>query len=311
MLTTIQIGGIDPNDPFRTPLTMPILRDFDALSLMSDALDQAVHERKGVVIVGPKGVGKTVALRQAIDRRMEAEWARKDLDAGYLPRQVVLLRSIRARRYRDVLGALYNEVLGTEWADRWHGRTKSDDTLRAELIMHLADERRVLIAVDEAETLTPDAVAALRDLIAEAEDRDADRFSSDGITAAGVGVLLVGTGDGFAARIAASDEAGHRWVRVVRLDPLEPAQVPALYPRLLPGLRTHIDAVGAAAWATYVDATVVRGRRLPIRALENHVRAYFRLLASNDHAVTSLDTAYFHGEMFELTWSDVDWCGAL
>lgn len=307
MPSTVEIGAIDPDDPFRTPLSLPFIPGLDSLALMSDALDQAANERKGVIVVGPKGVGKTIALRYALDRRLEAEWAKRDLDASYYPRQVVLLRSIRARRYRDVLGALYNELMGHEWTDRAHGRAKSDDTLRKELIKHLADERRVVIAVDEAETLTPEAINALRDLIAEAEDRDVDRFGDGTITAAGVGVLLVGADNGFRGRIAASDEAGHRWVRIVTLEPLDASDIAGVYPTLLPGFRAHVQRIGDAAWAAYVTRVVSHERRLPIRALENHVRLYYRLLTGTDHGVTSPGTAYFHQDLFEFTWGETDW----
>lgn len=54
-------------------LALPIIPETEAILWMSDVLDQALVERKGVAIIGPKGSGKSVALASAIEEFRQKE----------------------------------------------------------------------------------------------------------------------------------------------------------------------------------------------------------------------------------------------
>lgn len=299
MAIQLTVGGIDEATYLLDQLTLPVLDDVDAVGWIADCLTQAATERKGVVAIGEKGAGKTVALRRAIDRFMEAERIKESADAKYRRRRVLLVRSLRARNRRDTLVAIWHESLGTAPNVKVRGRAKTDDEITNELVEELLHQRVCVLAVDEAETLSDHALQAIRDLMSVAEDRCSERFSGDSYRAAGIGVLLVADWK-LEPRLTASDESGQRWVRIQPVSTVPAADIADIYRRMLRAIDAHAEDIRDAAWQRFIRRHVTRGQSFPIRFVENHVRAYIRRIAAFE-PVANLEDLVWDEEIFRMT----------
>src|SRR5690606_19035280 len=99
--------------PLAANLALPIIPETDAILWMTDVLDQAIAERKGIVVVGAKGSGKTVALASAIEEVRKLEQATADEEQR--PEQRILeVQSPRAETRRAVIGAIWQDVFGMQ-----------------------------------------------------------------------------------------------------------------------------------------------------------------------------------------------------
>lgn len=302
-------GGGTPDEHFPERLCLPFVATASVVALCHDALDQAAAARTGVVLVAPKGAGKSRALRHVIGRFALADRLRAGRDPAYRRRRVVAVSTLRASTYRDALLDLLYAVAGASHRDRVRGRVKTLDELRIELAEMLLDLGVVVVVVDDAETLSDHALTALRDVMVETATRDpAGAPGADGAQApAGVGMLLAGTGD-LTPRLLRSDEAGQRYARLVSAGLVPAAHVAGVYRLWLPGFEAHVAAIGEAAWAGYVRTLVTRGKPVALRRLEAHVREYARRLARRDpRRVTAREAVYFAAEPFELTWGESGW----
>jgi type II secretory pathway predicted ATPase ExeA len=123
-------------------------------ALVTDALDQVATQRRGVVVLGPKGCGKSLALRHALGEFAALERARERRRPRYRRRRVLQVRGIRADRYVDAAVVLLREVSGTSPQVRVHGRLKKHDELLLELVLQLLEQRYAAVVVDEAELLS-------------------------------------------------------------------------------------------------------------------------------------------------------------
>lgn len=287
-------------------LTFPILEDVGAIPRVFDALIHAVKERKGVLCVGPKGTGKTLALRYVIDQFEKAEAENQRRDAKYRRRRIVRATTLRATTHRDALIGLMQVVLGFPPVTKIRGRSKTDDELKAELLDQLSAQRVALLVIDEAETLSDAALAILRDILSVSEATSGERFTAEGYAPAGVGILLLGTWDLY-PRVLRLDEAGQRWVRVEKIGLVPPAKVPDVYRRLLPALDRRASEMGPEGWADFITGQVSQGNELSLRVIENHVRAYCRRMVSQDMSIRSVDDIGFKEKLFTYTWSEAGW----
>jgi hypothetical protein len=311
MTSQLNLGGSDPHQNAAEELVLPLLEEVEAYSLIHEAIDQALAERKGVLLVGDKGVGKTVAFREGLDALFNAERQKEDLDASYRPRYVVRHATVRNQSARDVLVDLLGQVK-PDFVPRVRGGVKKEDELRKELVFALLDSRVALLAIDEAETLRDDILTVLRDINSDAERLAAARFrvssaddANGGVAAAGVGILLVGTTK-LSARIQEGDECDRRWVRLLIANPVAPDLVPTVYLKWLPQFRAAPAAANPVAWANYIHSLVSSGKPVPISRIENHVRLYYRLMVRNGLAISRVATP-FHQDLFEYTAGESGW----
>lgn len=310
MTLEITLGGLASTQHMAENLALPFMDDLPIVGLIHDALDQAATERKGVLVVGEKGVGKTETLSYAREAFAEAERQKAAADASYRRRHVVYLQTVRGQSYRELFKAIHKVALGAELNERVRGRLKSDNDMRIELVDMLLELNYVLIVIDEAETLSPVLLTAVRDLVAEGESRADGRRTDAGITAQGLGVVLVGVDRHLTTRLMAAEEAERRFVRRITVEGPPQATVPGLYATWLPGFAPHIKQVGGPEWRQYIATTVTRGRTVPLSLIENHVRNYARLAIRNDDGITAPADIPFIEELFVFTLGEAEWTHA-
>lgn len=301
----ITIGGVRESTHLVEELELPILEEIDALAWIGDAVDQAAAERKGIAVVGRKGAGKTVAAAQALRRFEAAEKQIAKADDRYEKRRAIVVQGPRSAKRVEVLAEIWYAATGVHPFRLVRGRRKSDEQLLDELIVKLAHENIAVVIVDEAENLSEEGLIALRDIISKAEGAAKNRFSGQGYRPAGVGVVLVGTYR-LKARLIRSEEAGHRWVSIREVEDLTPAEAAEVYRHFLPCFAAHAEELGEDEWKEYVRLRVVKGRPVPVRQIENHVRSYVRRVAAeSEEEIESKADIPFDQELFEWTLAEL------
>jgi hypothetical protein len=304
---TLTIGGIDEAATHLLEnLPLPVLEDIGAVSWIADALAQAAKERRGVVCLGPKGAGKTIALDLAVERFKEGEREIQQRSAKYRRRRVLHLRTLRGEKPRDVVVTIAKAITGRAPALKVRGRTKTPDELFEELVTHLRNQRVAVIVIDEAETLSDAALSILRDILSLAESTSKARYTKAGTVPAGVGVLLVGTWE-LHPRMMSDLEAGERWARVQTIGQAAAEAVPQIYRRLFPAFERFAALIGDAAWEHFILGHVSQGHELSLRLIENHTRAYARRMVNLDPEVRSVEAIPFNEEVFLFTLAEVTW----
>lgn len=286
-------------------LALPITGETEAIRWMTDVLHQAIAERKGIAVIGPRGAGKTVALASAIEEVRKIEQAAAD-EEQRAERRLLEVQSPRAEVRRHVIGAIWQEVFGMEQPQRVRNRRlKPDDVLLEELVEMLIQQNVVALAFDEAECLSSEGITVIRDIISRAERLGRERRYNEGkYRPFGIGVVLVGTEELHAA-LMDSGELGQRWVRIVEVGLLEPDQVARTYQKFLPAFKDHVNRIGNDAWNEFVRVRVCNGSAMPIRLLENHVRAYARRMVADNPDITSISDVKFDEELFFMTLNEI------
>lgn len=302
-------GRIDPNQQLAAELALPVL-ELDEVALATDVLDHAIVSRKGSALVGPKGVGKSMAMRVAVRRCREAEREQVSERRGAAKRAVVIgpLMSPRTADPIELLGVIYRGLTGSELEVRRQGRRVNGSELRREVVEELLQANVAAVVFDEAEKLSDEGLQEIRDLIATAEEESVARYvtGADGqelFRAAGVGVVFVGTLN-FGLRLDASSEAGQRWARVQPIGLLEAEQVAEVYRCYLPCVARESEARGDRAWVAFVRRHIA-ARAIPIRFVENHVREYVRRWGNEDPAIRTVGDVPFAEEPFLGIWAEV------
>ncbi|MCA2991622.1 ATP-binding protein [Gemmatimonas sp.] len=304
---TVTIGGLLPTDTHAEDLVLPLMTGTTTVSIIMDGLHDAVSRRTGVAIVGPKGAGKTEALRLAAHEFEAAERQRQELHDGYRRRRVLRLPSLVSPRYRDVLVELYKALTGTEMRLRMHGSQLTDDTLLARLAAQAFDHNYVAILVDQAEAMSPEALRAFRDLMTVASDLDERRKGVDGVIAAGVGVLLVGT-PAVRAMINETEERAHRWSRVAELHGVWPEDISAIYRAWFPRFTADIARQGGDAWwERQLEALVSHGQIVAMRSITEHARRYWQHLMFKAEGDITRETAPLDLDLFSYAASETLW----
>src|SRR5690606_13191004 len=221
-------------------------------------------------------------------------------------RRLLEVQSPRAEVRRHVIGAIWQEVFGMEQPQRVRNRRlKPDDVLLEELVEMLIQQNVVALAFDEAECLSSEGITVIRDIISRAERLGRERRYNEGkYRPFGIGVVLVGTEELHAA-LMDSGELGQRWVRIVEVGLLEPDQVARTYQKFLPAFKDHVNRIGNDAWNEFVRVRVCNGSAMPIRLLENHVRAYARRMVADNPDITSISDVKFDEELFFMTLNEI------
>lgn len=308
--------------------SLPILDDeegFEAIGDIIDALDQVVDERKGVVVVGDKGNGKTFGVQAAVTQFRTNERREKHGDGRTVTRTVHRIHSPRDTDRLGTIKAIHKAVTASDLVTRERGQTIETEQLFEELVHMLLNGGVSALVFDEAENLSPEALVLLRDIMSFAEAASPARVAGSRYTAAGVGILLVGTME-LRYSIDESVELGERWVRVHEITPPTPDRLAGLYRLFMPCLAAESERLSqeraamsadskptrskarggkdndpsrpasaittpkdGAPWIEYVRRTVWQGRDdVTMRTVENHVRSYVRrtVAALADEGVT-------------------------
>jgi|GEM_PF-5157205 len=273
--------GDDRGAHLAETLALPLVEPLSLDGRMTDLLDHVAATRRGAVLVGPKGCGKSLALGRAVALFERQEALHERRNDGYARRLLLRLPSLTARRYTDALEVLCRQVIRLAFHARIRGGRKQDDDLRRELLLACRDQRVVALLIDEADRLSADGLALLRDLMAEAEDHEAEATTPDGgRLATGLGILLVGT-PSLRARVATTDEAAQRWSRMCEVDRLTVDQAAEALLTWFPAWRPAVERIGAKAFTTLLADHLADGTAVTWRTLENHARLYFRYLQRN------------------------------
>jgi hypothetical protein len=296
-------------------LELPVLDDVAAMKEVTDqmkrALEKALERKTGVVVHGPKGVGKTIALARAISAHKESE---QELVAKnpseYRERRLLEVHGLSSKTGRDLVMALL-KIVSPGVRDRNLGMRKTDDDLRAELVAALMNKKYRVLVFDEAEYLSERAVDQLRQIMSDAASRESGRVkkTKDGekIITAGVGVLLVGTKEVLEV-VSRNADAGHRWADDIALQPLAPDMVGDCYRQYFPAFRSHIDQIGLTAWRDFCANHVAVGRRITADQVDQHARNYYSAYLSSELAdalpSAALEHVPFNRELFLYSLQD-------
>lgn len=306
MVRTLTIGGIPQHDNLGASLVLPLLRGTETVQLVFDALHDAVSRRTGVVVVGEKGTGKSEATRLAVREFEGAERQRQEMDAGYRRRRLLKLPSLVTPKYRDVLFELLKQISGSETRPRVNGVPVSEDALLMRCCTLLFERNVVALLIDQAESCSADALRVLRDLMTYASEMDERRKSVDGVIAAGVGVVIVGTPP-LRAVIATNEEMGHRWARVVEVDGVLPEDVGLIYTTWFPGFAAEIARRGEPWWESAIDGIVSKGQLIAIRSITLHMQRYWQHVLSTHPEVLTRELAPLDYDLFRFAADEVVW----
>lgn len=302
----LQIGGIDESTYLVNEIELPVIEDLRVRQWMDDALTQAVAERKGVALIADKGVGKTVAIKKAVSAFEDAERIIEEKDAKHQRRRVKVAQSLRSTSRIDVIAATYMVVNGIEMVRKRRGRNRQEHDMLLELVSDLHSQNVTALVFDEAENLSDEGFEVIRDLMSIAESESKERYTKTGesFRSAGVGVVLVGTRD-LLARLAGSEEAGQRWVRFQPVQGLDLDEVSEIYCQYLPAFASRAKKA-KKQWMELLKTEVMPGGRIPIRRIENHVRAYIRrMILACEEGYTKTGEIPWDEEVFLFTLSEL------
>jgi hypothetical protein len=303
---TITLGGLSSDDRATEDLALPVVTGTEIAARTLDALQDAIQRRTGIVLIGDKGAGKTEATRQACEAFDAAERVRQTLDASYRRRRLLRLPTLVTSRYREVLTELLKQATGTVTPQRVNGTQLSDDTLLARLSTHLFERNVVALIIDHAEDCSAEALQVLRDVMTNAADRDERRAHAEGVIAAGVGMLLVGTSE-LQAQIVASGEYGHRWARSVEVEGVQPEEVSAIYTTWFPQFAAVIARHGTPWWEATIDAVVSQGQVVAMRSLSYHARRYFAYIVESTDGPMTRERAPLDRDLFMHAAQEIVW----
>jgi hypothetical protein len=294
-------GGIQAPD---ADLSLPILPHLGAIAEARLALDLAGTTRRGVVMCGPKGAGKGAALSLALrwwdDREREREG-----NPAYQRHRVLRIGSLRGATYKETAVYIAKRI-DKQYEARVRGAKKQDNDVRDDAVQMALNKRYVVILFDEGELLSAASLNLLRDLMAKAEDDDAERVSEDGVVARGLGIVLWGD-ESLETKVGLSDEANERWVRRIKIRLLEPDEVVEVYDAWFPGFAPEIAKMGRNMWVNYVTSLVCRGRTVSFRLIENHARAYVLFMQRSRGLAPVAATMPFDVDVFQQTFQEACW----
>lgn len=290
MTIQITLGQIDHAtslliERFSIPELEPLVPSLTMPALAREAIDEAVTHRHGVLLVAPKGAGKSHAIDAALAQfERDEDYMCEQMPETYHRRNVIKVLGMTARTPREV----YLHLLGRTspgFRDRQYGSRKSDDQLRTELLKSLQHKNFCLLVFDEGEYLVPASLDALRKLLAESTLHDPSRrvTGEDGGTAymaGGVGIVLVGTPE-MERVVHASTEAGNRWARAIRGQLLDDEHVAHVYRAIFPGMRASPDVADFERWRAFIQGHVTIGARWSLHQIEAHARRYYRFVVQH------------------------------
>ncbi|WP_439643988.1 ATP-binding protein [Gemmatimonas sp.] len=293
-------------DDLAEHLALPLVDGLDLDGRVRNALDHAVTTRRGAVVIGAKGCGKSVALARAVAWLEHQEYQREQRNDAYARRAVHYVPSFAARRYHEGLTVLCRQILGVSFHPSVRGGRKQEDDLRTELLLACRDQNIVALVIDEGERVAPEGLRLLRDLMAEAEWHGAHGAAVAGAKrAVGLGVLLVGTPT-LRAPIMATNEAAQRWSLLIDVDRLFVHEATDILLAWFPAWRA---GVARDALSGLIERWLVEAGGVPWRTLENVARLYFRYVQRNHRAVARFtrETTPWNERLFVYVAQQVRW----
>jgi hypothetical protein len=248
---------------------------------------------QGVVISGPRGVGKSYAVRHVRRVIEAAERVALALNPEDHPLTRVLYVPRLTGRTIAECAVTMLDLMVKGFRDREMGIRMKEDKLLPLLSKMLDQKHYQVIIIDEIETATSSGIELARRLLPEAEESNASgeaEHESDltaGETASPRALILVGTQEA-ADQLAGSEDANGRWARFVRVEGLTTETAATVYETVFPGFHHAIEQMGRPAWMDLLATQIVRGRRLSMRQVANHCRWYFATVyeASRAHATS-------------------------
>ena len=294
MPRVLTVGNIHRASTLLDRITFPVLDLIEAIGCVTQALRDAVQNRTGVLVTGPTGAGKSIALEQAYHEFGAAEIAKRRNDATHRVRSVVKLGPIAPETRSELIRELYRREFGA-----LPGRVSrdGDSALLDQVIEAWAERNVAAVCFDEAEAMSTKALGVCRDIISisasHAGKVDANRFK-----AAGIGVVLLGTSN-LSDRLRRTRDYGERWTTHLEIGGLPDAVLPEVYRAYLPAFDTEAQARGAQAWTELIAgiAPLVHGSG---RRLENHVRAYISTYLDNtDRLISEVEEIGFDETIFQ------------
>jgi type II secretory pathway predicted ATPase ExeA len=300
----LRLGDLDPSQHAVEELELPVLTDTKSVAECKKAVDSAAAWRSGVVVMGPKGAGKTVGLEQAEIWFCDLERKKQALDAAYRPRRVLRVTTLREMDYRASAVHLA-ETLSPRYSDRYRGRKKTDADVKKDLVTNLVKLNYAVLIVDELERGTDDTLVLLRDLITDCNAEAPERYtSSNAKKSAGLGVVIAGTPE---ERLVRMEEAGERWSAQYLVPQVDHVLATRVYLTWFPGFQAHVEAVGSEYWSNYLRTLLWQAQPPSFRLIENHAKAYAWLTLRSARAPTHASDIHFNRDVFEKALNDARW----
>lgn len=303
---TYRFGGLEDGHDLPEQLALPTLQWVPAMSDAKRALDSAAAYRHGVLLLGPKGSGKSVGLRAGVGWFTSVQRQRAQSDSNYRQQHVVHVFADRDATYWDTAVNLMKK-LNPRYSEKVCARKKDQNEIRKDVIETALTTHRTLIVVDDCEKASEGSLQFYRDLLAQAEEIDLGRQGGgDHQRAGGIGIVLSGTAD-IIGRPAIRAELNHRWSQRIQVPQIEHEECARVYQDWLPGLSAHIERVGKAAWKNEVISLLLPVRnRLSLRMLGIHTRLYVLLHARSHGSVRTLEDIAYSEPLFRKALSQVD-----
>lgn len=277
----------DPADEDGLPI--PAYDALPALRIAYKALDTALRQHTGVLLIGPKWAGKTTGILRAIDLVHENEERLAAANENHRARRVLYVHSKHPRSSKEFVFFLLQKVVPGA-RDRDGVRRKSEDTMVQELVNALLHKRYGIVVCDEAEYLTNAAIDTMRKIVSQSFVDDKRRTQTVGTTEvlrpAGVGVVLVGT-ETVRTLVHQNPDARFRLGIEHEVPTINANQVHAAYLHVFPGFGAHIAQIGINAWIEYCRLTVALGRPMVIGKVVQHCRLYFEMMVEASRGTES------------------------
>jgi len=303
--TTRTIGGLDPATHRLRNLKLPVIENLPIISYMHDGLTLAATQRRLVAVLSPKGAGKSMALDQALRAAEDAEDAKVEAAAEYLPLAFPRILSPRSRSRVEILGAMWKPITGAEIPRIVRGKARPYEDLIEELMVHLVSMNVGVLVFDEAERLSHEGLTVIGDVMKAAEAKGHGRYGEDGrrFAASGVGVLLVGT-TRLGPKLQTWEEAEQRLLQVRRVGALEPAEASDIYRRYLPAFEQRAEE-DEESWLELIRLQVCAGRPITLREIENHTRTYVTRMYAQDAELERPEDVPWSEEVFFETLTEL------
>lgn len=300
-------GGLAENQHLAEELEFPIVDSLDGIPKGRQAIDTAATQRRGILLIGPQGSGKSEGMRQGLDWFTDFEKQKYEKDNSYRRRKILRIRGPRDASYRDT-GVFMAKKLSRRYSDRVRGKKKENNEIREDLMQLCLKTHHVVLILDEAEKCSNDSLAFFRDLVADAQEED------DGATGAnggrkqvGIGLVLTGTPD-LEQRIIRNREAGQRWAGSIHTELPDIDDLIVLYHAWFPAFAPHVEEVGKAAWKNYLSSLIMRGEDgVSLHLIRNQAVQYVLTTARLFGTVKDVKSIPFKRELFEAALEEADW----
>ena len=218
-------------------------------------LSAVADGHQNLVITGPKGVGKTEAVRWAMGEFSQQETSRPEVENGQAPKREWLYFASgeadgRKTALRDLLSALGHRV-GS--AQTKHLTVRDFTALAVDQLRGTVGERNIrIVCIDEADRIDASNLNDLRQVIDEAERQ---RYP--------LGMILIGNGR-VLKHLKTNEELGQRFSIALEFSTFKEQEIRAALPALHPDLTKLSETPD---WAALVEL-ILDSAQGSIRRLE-------------------------------------------